>query len=108
MTACACGAPAVVQWQRRPTPEELTRITDAERARRAAAVARGFVLDEETPAPGEDAAVPVFACAAHALAPDLAAKMHASACLGGLSGGGCDCDPEEPEFPFDTADPADG
>ncbi|MEW1638661.1 hypothetical protein AB0469_31955 [Streptomyces sp. NPDC093801] len=105
MTACACGAAAVVQWRRRPTEAELDRIVRAEETRRAAARALGAVLDEDTPAPGADATVPVYACASHALPPGIASQVHEAACAGpGKGGGACGCPLAEPEFPFDPAE----
>ncbi|MEU4947734.1 hypothetical protein [Streptomyces lavendulae] len=104
MTACACGAAAVVQWRRRPTEAELDRIVRAEEARRTAARALGAVLDEDTPAPGTDATVPVYACAAHALPPELAAQVHEATCAGPGKGGACGCPAAEPEFPFEPAE----
>ncbi|MFG2617819.1 hypothetical protein ACGFXC_09320 [Streptomyces sp. NPDC048507] len=105
MSACACGASAVVQWRRRPDTAELERIVRAEEARRAAAQARGTVLDEDTPAPGTDATVAVYACVDHALSPDAAAYVHEAACTGPRKGGTCGCPPPaEPEFPFEPAE----
>ncbi|MEU9002587.1 hypothetical protein [Streptomyces sp. NPDC048551] len=105
MTACACGAAAVVQWRRRPTDAELDRIVRAEEARRTAAQALGAFIDEDTPAPGTDATVPVYACVSHALSPDAAAYVHEATCAGPQKGGGCGCPPPaEPEFPFEPVE----
>ncbi|MFF4848011.1 hypothetical protein [Streptomyces sp. NPDC001194] len=66
MITCACGAPPVVQWQRRARPDEG----------------------------GPDDTVPVYACADHALDPDASTLLHQASCTAGETGPVCTCTPE--------------
>lgn len=78
MITCKCGLPAVVQWKRRPLPDESA---DA------------------------DSFIAVYACADHALSPEAAALMHEAGCSGPVKGGACDCTPTQDGDPF-TDSPA--
>lgn len=99
--ACAaCGTPAVVQWQRRPTDDELDAIHRLENDRRAHA---RKLADPQQPEPvypplptGTDTSVAVYACAQHALTLTAAASIHASSCTAPNKADlpGCDCTPE--------------
>ena len=104
---CAgCGGPAVVQWLRRPTQDELDDAHRVERARRDQAL---LLADPQQPAPEfgplpapGDMTVPVYACTGHAIALEAATRIHASACTAPNDADlpGCDCTPEplpEPE-----------
>lgn len=87
MITCKCGQPAVVQWKRRPLPEEADRRSGG--------------------APDPTAFIPVYACADHALTPTAAALTHQASCSGPGKNNACDCTPEPvaPDFPNDPAKP---
>lgn len=106
MPACVeCASPAVVQWSRRPTAAELDAAVAAEEARRDQIL---LLADPEAPPQfgplptRADIAVTVYACARHAISPDLATRVHQDDCLGPASPAlpTCSCTPEplpEPE-----------
>ncbi|MEE4546763.1 hypothetical protein V2S66_32965 [Streptomyces sp. V4-01] len=116
--ACGtCGDPAVVHWQRRLTPDEITDEQAKEQARRSEVLTAhdqlvASVKDSPTPVPlparpefgplsdHADSTNVVHACAKHAIDRDTAARIHQAGCTG------CDCTPEplpetdtEPEQP---------
>ncbi|MDH6123451.1 hypothetical protein [Kitasatospora sp. GP82] len=82
--ACGhCGAPALVQWQRRPTDTELADVVAAEQELRTRAAQ---LADPERPVTfgpiptAADTTLAVQACADHAINLDTAAKIHAADC----------------------------
>ncbi|MFI5831095.1 hypothetical protein ACIA6C_28240 [Streptomyces sp. NPDC051578] len=88
MITCKCGQAAVVQWKRRPFPDEASRLVER--------------------APDTSAFIPVYACADHALTPAAAALTHQASCTGPGKTAACDCTPEQepvPDFPGDPAKP---
>ncbi|WP_019059950.1 hypothetical protein [Streptomyces prunicolor] len=96
----ACGAPAKVHWQRRPTCDELDEILRAETNRRVQALK---LADVQKPAPvfpplpnAVDTTRIVHACGAHAISLEAAALIHASCCTAPNEADlpGCDCTPE--------------
>lgn len=89
----ACGADAVVQWQRRPTDTELADFTTAEQARQTVL---GLPPEEHRLPAADDTVIAVFACASHAIHVDLAARVHAATCRAPHEDDlpGCDCEPE--------------
>lgn len=99
--ACAaCGAEAVVNWRRRPTDDEFADVLAAEKARREEAL---LLADPQlpTPRPGplptaEGTTRAVYACAAHAITLEAAARIHANWCTAPNDADlpGCDCTPE--------------
>lgn len=97
---CAyCTDPAVVQWTRRPTDPELAAAIAVDEARRdaARAVAEQGSPPQFGPLPtAADVTIAVYACAAHAISPDLAARVHQAHCTGPASPNlpDCDCTPE--------------
>lgn len=96
MIACKCGEPAVVQWKRRPAPDEAQQAAAQEATPADTPAAEGLPSDKST-----DSYVPVYACADHALTADSAALMHESTCTGPGKARVCDCEPEAatPDFP---------
>jgi len=109
--ACGlCGTPAIVHWQRRLTPDEITEQQVLEQARRDEAV---LLADPQLPPPEFgpmpgylDAARIVFGCKDHAITQDAAALTHQAHCTAPAAHGlpGCNCAPEpapqpEPEPP---------
>lgn len=102
----ACAGPAVVQWQRRPTVEELAGLVAAEQARRAQAL---LLADRAKSAPSfgplpaaADTVIAVFGCAEHAIHVEHAARVHEADCTAPRPDHlpTCDCEPEphpEPE-----------
>ena len=101
--ACTnCGEPAVVNWRRRLTGDELAAHVRAEQDRRAQAL---LLADPQLPTPafppildGTNDTRTVYACADHAITLDGAALIHASDCTAPNDDGmhGCDCTPEPP------------
>lgn len=99
--ACTnCGEPAVVNWRRRLTADELAEHVRAEQDRRDQAL---LLADPQLPPPvfpplptGDDDTRTVYACAGHAITMDGAALIHASSCTAPNEAGmhGCDCAPE--------------
>ncbi|MFJ4787572.1 hypothetical protein [Streptomyces sp. NPDC088794] len=99
--ACvACGEPAAVHWQRRPTDEELAEVRQTEEKRRVQALK---LADMQQPAPvfpplptAGDVLRAVYACAAHAISLDGATLFHLSSCTAPNEADlpGCDCTPE--------------
>ncbi|MFF7881049.1 hypothetical protein ACH40F_07770 [Streptomyces sp. NPDC020794] len=96
----ACAEPAVVNWRRRLTDDELAAHVRAEQDRRAQAL---LLADPQLPTPafppildGTNDTRTVYACADHAITMDGAALIHASSCTAPNEGGmhGCDCTPE--------------
>lgn len=89
----ACGADAVVQWQRRPTETELADFTAVEQDRQTDL---GLPPEEHRLPTAADTVIAVFACADHAVHIDLAARVHAATCRAPHDGHlpGCDCEPE--------------
>ena len=99
-TCGACGGMAVVNWRRRPTDDELAEVVAAEQSRRDQIL---LLADPQLPEPafpplptGDDMTRTLYACAAHAIALDEAARIHASNCTAPNEAGmgGCDCTPE--------------
>ncbi len=82
--ACvACGEPAVVNWRRRLTDDELAEHIRVEEERREQAL---LLADPQLPAPvfpplptGEDTRT-LYACADHAIGMELAARIHQATC----------------------------
>lgn len=98
---CAtCPEPAVVNWQRRPTDDELAEVIAVEQSRREQQI---LLADPQLPAP-EFGPLPtadgmtrtVYACGPHAITMDAAALIHASTCTAPNEDHlpGCDCTPE--------------
>lgn len=89
----ACGADAVVQWQRRPTDTELADYTAAEQTRQTDL---GLPPEQQRLPTATDTVIAVFACADHAIAMDLAAHVHAAGCRAPHEDNlpGCACEPE--------------
>ncbi len=100
MPSCsACAAPAIAQWQRRATVEELS----AERARvqewRDECLQQGDVPADHDFGPlpaAADVTIPVYGCVEHAIHMDLAAHIHAADCAAPSPNHlpGCGCQPE--------------
>jgi hypothetical protein len=99
--ACTlCGAPAVVNWRRRLTDDELDAHVALEQEKRDQ---RLLLADPQQPAPdygplptAADCTAPVYACGPHAIAMDAAALVHAKGCTAPAKADlpGCDCTPE--------------
>ncbi|MCI3277644.1 hypothetical protein [Streptomyces cylindrosporus] len=106
----ACGEPAVVHWQRRPTDDELAELVAAEQSRRDE---RLLLADPQLPAPqfgplptAGDTTRIVHACAEHAIGLEAAALIHQATCTAPAAGPRdklrvdadevpvCDCTPE--------------
>lgn len=94
-TCGACGESAVVNWQRRPTADELYAHVAHVQAWRQDRI---LLADAAAPAPtfgplptAADTALPVHSCAEHSVSMALAALMHASDCTapGAASGKAC-------------------
>ncbi|MFD4968951.1 hypothetical protein [Streptomyces sp. NPDC058424] len=113
--ACtACGTTAVVQWQRRPSDEEIAAAITAEESRRDYA---RLMADPQASEPdfgplptGDDMTIAVYACGQHAISLDAAARVHTSSCTAPNDADlpACDCTPEslpQPE-PADESTPA--
>jgi hypothetical protein len=100
MAVCdACGAPAVLQWKRRPTADELATIDANEQAWRTAHTPDPVNPPNFGPMPdATNTTVPVYSCGPHSISNDLAAEVHQSACSGPRSPAlpACDCTPEGP------------
>lgn len=104
-----CANPAAVVWTRRPTDSELDAIVAVEEAQREEIVE---LADPNLPPPGfgpmpteETTTIPVYACAAHAISIDLAARIHQNTCTAPNPPDlpGCDCTPEPlPDNPDPT------
>jgi hypothetical protein len=95
-TCAACGAPAVVNWQRRLTTAEITTQQAIEQARRDE---RLLLADPQLPTPDLgpmpdylDATTTVVACAQHAISIDAATRIHQATCTAPPT---CDCTPEQ-------------
>lgn len=98
--ACTlCGAPAVVHWQRRLTPDEVAAEQAIEQGRRDEA---DLLADPQKPLPPWPA-LPhcadwtriVHGCKDHAISRDAAALVHQATCAApGADLPGCDCEPE--------------
>jgi hypothetical protein len=105
--ASACPDTAVVQWLRRPTPDELAQLVAAETDRRErwTADADPAALPQFGPLPAVDNTVQaVYACPAHAIPMEAAARVHDAHCPASYPAGGtyCPCEPPpaaEPEPP---------
>jgi hypothetical protein len=104
----ACGDDAVVNWQRRPTAEEVAHVIAVEVDRRTQLL---LLADPQLPRPdfgplptGDGMTRSVFACGRHAITLEGAALVHESTCTAPNTDNlpGCDCTPETtvPE-PFD-------
>ena len=94
--APACGQPAVVQWSRRPTPDELDAIVGVEQDKRNEAV---LLADPALPVPdfgplpsSTMTTITLYACAGHAVSLDAASLVHTSACAAPPV---CTCTPEQ-------------
>ncbi|WP_078891410.1 hypothetical protein [Streptomyces sp. NRRL S-350] len=87
LTCKLCGAPALVQWRRRPTPTELTAMATRIPASTAA-----------------DTTVTVYACGPHAISMTAAAQIHQATCTAPDQAHlpNCSCTPE----PLPAARPA--
>ena len=96
----ACLNPAVVNWRRRPTDDELAEVVANEQARRDALFDlrdRQLPDPEFGPLPTADGMTrSVYACGPHAITMDAAALIHASTCTAPNEDDlpGCDCTPE--------------
>ncbi|MFF7142229.1 hypothetical protein ACFZB5_13405 [Streptomyces nodosus] len=104
-SVASCVVPPLVQWQRRPTEDELDAIVAVEQSRRDQALA---AADPQQPPPvfgplptQKDILIAVFACGAHAISMDLAALVHAANCTAPDPAvlPGCNCTPEAPPEP---------
>jgi hypothetical protein len=100
-----CTATPLVQWQRRPTTDELAAIVTVEQSRRDAVLG---AADPQQPAPEfgalpteADTLIAVFACGQHAIGQDLAALVHAADCTAPdpATLPGCNCTPEPAPAP---------
>lgn len=91
----ACGATAVVQWQRRPTEPELADYVAAEQARQTEL---GLPPEQHRLPTAADTVIAVFSCGTHAISVDLSTRVHASNCTAPNVADlpGCDCTPEPP------------
>jgi len=96
----SCGGPALVQWRRRPTDNELANLVAIEQARQAEALS---LADQSQPAPtfgplptAGDTTIAVFGCAEHAIHLEAAARVHAADCSAPHPDHvpDCDCEPE--------------
>jgi hypothetical protein len=99
--ACAaCGAPAVVHWQRRLNDDEIVTQQAIEQERRNDAA---LLADPDQPSPLvppmpdflDDTTI-VHACADHSITIDQAALVHAKDCTAPPA---CTCTPEPPPKP---------
>jgi hypothetical protein len=99
-----------VQWQRRPTADEVAAVIAVEQARRDEALVNA---DPTRPAPvfgplptGEDTLIAVFGCGPHAINMDLAALVHAANCtapnVANLPSCNCTPEPAPPPQPMHT------
>lgn len=113
--ASACPETAVVQWLRRPTPDELAQVVAAEQDRRERWLA---AADPEQPLPvfgplpaADDTVRAVYACPAHAIPVEQAAHVHDAHCPASspTDSTHCPCKPppvvEEPLAPEPTVLP---
>jgi hypothetical protein len=101
--ACVlCAEPALVNWLRRPTDDELAEVVKAEQDRRDQI---RLLADPQLPEPefgplptAEGTTRTVYACGPHAISMDAAALVHASSCTAPNDADlpGCDCTPEPP------------
>ncbi|MFJ8345034.1 hypothetical protein ACIQ9J_01395 [Streptomyces sp. NPDC094153] len=89
-----------MQWQRRPTDDEIDAAITVEQSRRDYA---RQMADPQAPAPdfgplptGNDTTIAVYACGQHAISMDAAARVHASSCTAPNDADlpDCDCTPE--------------
>ncbi|MEU5424018.1 hypothetical protein AB0H73_00180 [Streptomyces olivoreticuli] len=100
-----CGQAAAVQWQRRLTPGEFEAVLAAEQARRdQAALLADPALHPPAFGPVPDPAhytAPVYACPAHAITLDAAARIHQATCTAPAAADlpGCGCTPEPAPSP---------
>jgi hypothetical protein len=106
-SCAACGAPAIVHWQRRLTDAEVTEQQDIEQARRWEI---GLLADPDQPPPVFpplpdflDATTVVPACADHSISLELAALVHAKDCAAPPV---CACTPEPTPDPEPQPEPA--
>jgi hypothetical protein len=95
-----CPAAPLVQWQRRPTADELAAVVAVEQSRRDAVLT---TVDPQQPEPefaplptAAETTIAVFACGPHAISMDLAALVHAADCTAPDPAllPGCNCTPE--------------
>jgi hypothetical protein len=103
----ACGEPASVNWQRRPTADEVSDLIATEVERRQQALLHA---DPQLPVPefgplptGDGMTRTVYACHLHAIGLDSAACIHESTCTAPDPAllPGCGCTPETPvQTPF--------
>jgi hypothetical protein len=105
---CAlCGAPAVVNWQRRLTDGELDAHLALEQEKRDG---RMLLADPQAtpdfgPLPqADDCTRPVYACGPHAIAMDAAALVHQATCTAPNPDHlpGCGCTPEPAPQPAEA------
>lgn len=98
-----CLDAPIVQWQRRPTADELAAVVTMEQSRRDQAVAAGASpTDDFGPLPTQqDTVIAVLSCGIHAITMDLASLVHASTCTAPNNANlpGCDCTPEPAPAP---------
>lgn len=105
MPACStCPEPAVAQWQRRPTAEELATEQDRVQAWRDDQFDGGTVPANHDFGPLPEAGevtIPVYGCAEHTIHLDLAAQVHAAECTAPHPDHlpGCNCQPEPAPAP---------
>lgn len=92
-----CLDAPLVQWQRRPTTDELAVIVATEQSSRDQAIAAGASPDAFGALPTQqDTVVAVLACGIHAISMDLAAHVHGAVCTAPnlVTLPGCNCTPE--------------
>jgi hypothetical protein len=100
-----CTVAPLVQWQRRPTVDELAAVVTVEQSRRDALLAAADpqqLLPEFGPlSTAADTCIAVFACGPHAISMDLAALIHAADCTAPDPAvlPGCNCTPEPAPAP---------
>ena len=105
--ACAaCGAAAVVHWQRRLTADEIAQQQAIEQERRREIA---LLADPDQPPPlfppmpdYLDAATVVYSCAQHSISLDAASLTHQATCSAPPA---CDCTPEAVPDPEPDPDP---
>jgi hypothetical protein len=102
-----CGIPAVVNWTRRLTDDEMTALLAREQQMRDQILVAAPPDQPPNfgPLPTQaDSTQIVFACAEHAIAMDRAALVHQNTCTAPNPANlpTCDCTPEPPPPPSDT------
>lgn len=108
-TCCCCGDPAVVNWVRRLTTDELSTLVAREQQKRDQLLAAALPTEQPVFGPmptAADSTRLVHACAAHAIVMDLAALVHQNTCTAPNPANlpGCDCTPEQPSPPTEPTE----